>query len=110
MRSTEASGKSASLSRLSPQKMTRVSRREEREGRFRISDCGLRIEPVFVRWRELRRGRRRTAAVDTARLDEDFGLRLGGTNFTLTSAFVLELRDYGGQAYPLPSREREKKA
>jgi len=28
---------------------------------LRISDCGLRIEPVFVRWRELRRGRRPTA-------------------------------------------------
>ena len=51
---------------------------------MRISDCGLRIEPVFVRLRELRRGRRRTAAVDEARLEEDFGLRLGGTGITLT--------------------------
>jgi len=39
-----------------------TTERTQRGGfRLRISDCGLGIEPVFVRWRELRRGRRRTA-------------------------------------------------
>jgi len=73
MRSTEASGKSASFWRLSPQKMTRVSRRGEREGRLRpafaevtagkIADCGPAVAPASPRLRRAMAGRLRNEPV-----------------------------------------------
>jgi len=72
--------------------MTRVSRREER----RLGAAGflpgdsLRSSPGFERpapaWAGGEQGAagRRAAAAGEGRLEGDFGLRLGGTNFTLT--------------------------